>query len=242
MSQKFSEIINVLLSQIFDITDVDTRQLSRLYLGSSYKKLLFAKRRLKSLRSRIAYLSRGYMVELPGGDAQVKFPQSALSIEMDFDHCILSLRSSLEHLAQLVNVIVPLGLKPTRGKNRETVSFDAVINAIVRSHELESVEYLKELSLNLQSEIKDNWFKELNGLRIDSLHVASGSLPKTELFTYENKIIGLRFLLPREAVNSLKTEDDRDILNYCRNRIKDVQRILETSFNTLINYIAYRMD
>ena len=240
MSKKFDEIISILLSQLLKIADIDTRQLSRLYLGSSYKKLLFAKRRLKSLRSRIAYLSRGYMVELPGGDLQLKFPQKTLSIEMDFDHCIVSLRSSLEHLAQLVNVTLSLGLKP-RGKNREAVSFNAVINAIEGNHKLKSVEYLKELASNLKREKEDNWFKELNTLRTESMHITSGTLPKTELFIIRNEIIGLHFLLPRGQVNSITTEEDRDILNYCRNRIRDVQRTLKISFHTLSKYMSNRM-
>lgn len=240
MSQEFDDIINTLLSQIWDITEVGTRHLCELYLRSSCQKLLFAETRLRSLRGKVAYHKRGRKVVHREGYYEVNYPQNVLSIEMDFDHCILSLRSSLEHLAQLVNAIVPLNLLP-KGKVSESVNLRRVIGTIADTQQLKNIQYLSELSSKLRRVSESNWYKELHDLRIESFHVKSGHLPKTELTTLNRDLIDLKFLLPDGTVNSLKTEEDRDILYYCKNRVKDVERTLNTSFHLLSNYMSYRM-
>lgn len=241
MSQEFDDIVNTLLSQIWDITDTGTRYLGELYLRSSCLKLLFAERRLSSLRSKVAYRKGRRKVIQREGYYEVTHPQNTLSIEMDFDHCILSLRSSLEHLAQLVNAIVPLNIPP-KGKASESVSLKRVIDKIADNQQLKGIQYLNELSIYLEMMTKSNWYKELHKLRIESFHVKSGRLIETELMTLERSLIDHKFLLPSETVDSLKVEEDRDILNYCRNRIKDVQRTLKISCHTLSKYMSNRMD
>lgn len=237
MSQEFDDIINTLLSQIWDISEVGTRHLCELYLRSSCQKLLFAETRLSSLRGKVAYHKRGRKVVYREGYYEVNYPQNVLSIEMDFDHCILSLRSSLEHLAQLVNATIPLNLPP-KGKASESVNLRRVIDAIENSQHLKSVPHLNELSLNLKRLTESDWYKELHDLRIEAFHVKSGRLPKTELTTLSRALIDLKFLLPDGTVNSLKTEKDRDILYYCKNRVKDLERTLNTSFHLLSNCMS----
>jgi hypothetical protein len=241
MSREFDDIINTLLSQIWDIEEVDARHLCELYLRSSCQKHLFAETRVRSLRRKVAYHKRGRKVVHREGHYEVNYPQNVLSIEMDFDHCILSLRSSLEHLAQLVNAIVPLNLPP-KGKASESVNLRRVIDTIAENHQWENIPYLNELSSKLKRVLGSNWYKELHDLRIESFHVKSGRLPKTALMTQSRDLIKLTFLLPDGTVNSLKTEKDRDILNYCRNRVKDVEKTLNTSFHLLSDYMSYRMD
>ena len=80
------------------------------------------------------------------GYYEVSYPQNVLSIEMDFDHCILSLRSSLEHLAQLLNATIPLNLLP-KGNASESVNLRRVIDAIANNQQLKNIQYLNELSV-----------------------------------------------------------------------------------------------
>jgi len=236
MSQDFNDIINTLWSQIWGSMEVDARHLCELYLRSACQKLLFAETRLRSLRGKIAYHKRRRTIVQREGYYEVNYPENKLSIEMDFDHCILSLRSSLEHLAQLVNAVIPLNLSP-KGKASESVSLKKVIEAIVENESLKSIPYLSKLSSYLQEEMESDWYRELHDLRIESFHVKSGRLPKTELMTLERELIELRFLLPQDTVNSLKTDEDRDILNYSKNRIKDVKKTLNASFHLLCKYM-----
>jgi hypothetical protein len=240
MSRDFDEVINTLLSQIWDIKEVEARHLCELYLSSSCQKHLFAEVRLKSLRGKVEYHKRGRKVVHREGYYEVNYPQNVLSIEMDFDHCILSLRSSLEHLAQLVNAIVPLNLPP-KGKASKSVNLKRVVDKIANNRQWETIPYLNELSSKLKGVIESNWYKELHDLRIESFHVKSGRLPRTSLMTPSRDLISLTFLLPSDTVDSLKTEQDRDILNYCSSRVKDVEKTLNTSFHLLSDYIPYRM-
>ncbi len=240
MSEAFDDIINTLWSQIWGIAEVGARHLCELYLRSSCQKHLFAETRLRSLRSKVAYHKRGRTVVHREGYYEINYPQNTLSIEMDFDHCILSLRSSLEHLAQLVNAIIPLSLPP-KGKASESVNLRRVIDAIASNQQLKSIPYLNELSCNLKRVTESNWYKELHDLRIESFHVKSGRLPRTELTTLKRDLIDLKFLLPDGTVSSLKTEKDRDILNYCRSRVKDIEKTLNTSFHLLSDYMSYRL-
>ena len=240
MSKDFDDIINVLWSQMMGSMEGDGRYLCGIYLRSACQKLLFAETRLRNLRGKVSYYKRGRTVVQREGYYEVNYPQNRLSIEMDFDHCILSLRSSLEHLAQLVNAIIPLDLPP-KGKASESVSLKRVIHAIANNEALKSTPYLPELASNLQEEMESDWYKELHDLRIESFHVKSGYLPKTELMTRKRELKDLSFLLPQGTVSSLKTENDRDIRNYCKNRVKDVKRTLHTSFRLLSNYMSYKL-
>jgi hypothetical protein len=241
MTQEFDEIINTLWSQIWRITEVNTRYLCELYLRSACQKLLFAEKRLRNLRRKIAYHKRGRKVVHREDYYEVTYPQNTLSIEMDFDHCVLSLRSSLEHLAQLVNAIIPLNLPP-KGKTSESVNLKKVIETLANNQHLNSIPSLKELSLNLKLLTESDWYKELHDLRIESFHVKSGRLPKTELKTLNHELLDLNFLLPDGAATSLKTEKDRDILNYCKSTVKYVEKTLKQSFYLLNDYLVYRLS
>jgi len=152
----------------------------------------------------------------------------------------LSLRSSLEHLAQLINAIIPLNLSP-KGKASESVNLKRVICLIANNPSMKSISCLDKLSLNLEKEMQSNWYRELHDLRIESFHVKSGRLPQTKHMTLKRELIDLKFLLPDGTVNSLKTENDRNILNYCASRVKDVLRTLNDSFHLLSNYMSYKL-
>ena len=139
-----------------------------------------------------------------------------------------------------MNAIIPLSLPP-KGKASESVNLRRVIDAIASNQQLKSIPYLNELSCNLKRVTESNWYKELHDLRIESFHVKSGRLPRTELTTLKRDLIDLKFLLPDGTVSSLKTEKDRDILNYCRSRVKDIEKTLNTSFHLLSDYMSYRL-
>ena len=239
-SQDFDDIINTLLSQIWSLKERDARYLCELYLRSACQKHLFAETRLKNLRSKIAYRKRRYTIVKHEGYVEARYPQNTLSIEMDFDHCILSLRSSLEHLAQLVNALIPLNLPP-KGKTRESVNLKRVIDILHNTPSLRSIPSLDELSTNLRIETVSTRYNELHDLRIESFHIKSGRLPHMKHTTREHHLIDLKFLLPDGTATSLKTEEERDILNYCKSRVNDVQRTLNGSFHVLSKYMSYKL-
>ena len=242
MNQKFSErdfsdIINVLWSQIMGCMEVEELSTCLIYLESACQKHLFAEKRLNSIKSKIQYRKCNYSVVKKDGYNLINLPQNRFSISMDFDHCILSLRSSLEHLAQLFNASIPLGL-PSRGRISESASLENVIKTTNTVGSFKSNTHLSELLRFLQAEINKDWYKELHDLRITQFHDKAGKLPETMLQTLNHVLIDLKFLLPSETVSSAKNENDRDIVVYCTSRVKDVKRLLYTCFLHLSNYLT----
>jgi len=200
-----------------------------IYLRSTAQKHLFAEKRLKSLNRKIAGYRQKCEVNQYGG---ITWPVT-LYIEMDFDHCVLSLRSSLEHLAQLINAIVPLNLAPKRTKGKTHVTLDKVIEEINGNDQLRSNEYLSSLSSFLKSEMEENWYKDFQELRNTMAHVKFDRFPRTTLKTPERQLLNLKFLLPSGTAKSLVTEEERDITSYCKDVIKKVESVLKESFDLL---------
>ncbi|HEY78712.1 MAG TPA: hypothetical protein G4O09_06330 [Dehalococcoidia bacterium] len=209
------------------------RYLCEIYLASATQKHLFAERRLRSLRGKITEYKRKSS-RIDEHTRSRNYP-NRLPIEMDFDHCILSLRSSLEHLAQLVNAVICLGI-PATGYH-ESVSLQRVISKLDKETLVQGYSCLSNLSLYLSKVKNSNWYKELHALRIESFHVKFGRLPRTETMTLGRDLIDLKFLLPNGTVTSKTTEIDRDIFVYCKSIVKDVERVLNNSFQYLSEYL-----
>lgn len=158
MSKKLDDIVMDLIYQVVRVTGTYD------YLDSASQKQLFAERRLMALKRQITQYKK--RIEYKGGITS--FPDT-LSIEMNLDHCILSLRSSLEHLAQLINSAVQLGLQPT-GYGTNVVSLQNVVDAIDSSSEHRNNQYISQLSSFLGAEMDKDWYKELHRLRIEIYH------------------------------------------------------------------------
>jgi len=229
MSEKLDDIVNDLVYQVISATG------SYEYLDSTCQKHLFAERRLITLKRKIT----NYKRRIGFRNSITSFPDT-LSIEMDFDHCISSLRSSLEHLAQLINSVVQLDLKST-GYGKDTVSLQNVINTIDDKLDFKNNQNLSELSRFLENEINKDWYKDLHKLRIEMYHHKSRDIlnhasPRTD----PNKMEEL-FLIPQEVVISAKTKKDREICYFCQNRINDIENVLYNSFYLISNYLSQRI-
>lgn len=229
MSQDLDDIINALLSQIWDSKEGNERYLCEIYLQSTCQKHLFAEKRLESLVKHIEDYTQRYK------ENEVL---DRLSIEMDFDHCVLSLRSSLEHLAQLINAIIPLNLSPKVTKGQISVSLKSIIEEMRKNELLKSNENVLNLSSYLQSEIEKDWYRALHDLRIEMFHEKFGRLTRTTLKTLEYQLKDLKFLLPNGTANSFVTEKERDITYFCESMIKEVERVIKESFSVLSMYLT----
>jgi len=241
MRTDFGDTINVLWSQIWGSMEGDDRYLCEIYLRSASQKHLFAERRLRSLKKKMTEYKRKCTVEKHDEFRATVYPDS-LPIEMDFDHCILSLRSSLEHLAQLINAVIPLDLPAKRIKKYDKfVSITNVISEIERNEPLGKDPCLSKLSSYLGNVIQASWYKELHDLRIESFHIKSGRLARTSLLTLDRQLLEMTFLLPSGTASSAKTEKERNIVNYCQRRVEDIERVLKVSFELLSKYLDSKL-
>jgi len=226
MSRRLDDIVQDLVYQVIRATGTYD------YLDSACQKHLFTERRLITLKRKIT----NYKSKIEYRNGTTIFPDTT-SIEMDLDHCISSLRSSLEHLAQLINSVVKLGLQPT-GYGKDTVSLQNVINAIDGSPKFKNNPNLSKLSSFLRNEMGKDWYKELHKLRIEMYHHKSRDIlnhasPRTD----PNKMDEL-FLIPQEVVISAKTKKDREICCFCQNRINDIENVLYNSFYLISKYLS----
>ncbi len=203
------------------------------YLDSACQKYLFAEKRLITLKRKIT----GYKKRIEYRNSITSFP-SPLSIEMDLDHCILSLRSSLEHLAQLVNSVVQLGLQPTGYDKDTVVSLKNVVNAIDNNSKFKNNPNLSKLSCFLRNEMGKDWYKELHKLRIEMFHNKSRDILNHASARTDSNQIDELFLLPQDVVISVKNKIEREIRCYCQNRINDIENVLYNSFYLLSKYLS----
>ncbi len=223
MSERLNDITSDLVYQVFSATDTYD------YLDSTCQKHLFAERRLITLKRKITE----YKKRIEYRNGITSFP-SPLSIEMDLDHCISSLRSSLEHLAQLINSVVQLGLQST-GYGIDTVSLQNIVNAIDDNSKFKNNPYLSKLSSFLRNEMGQDWYKELHKLRIEMYHHKSQDILNHRTDT--NKLDEL-FLIPQDVFTGVKTKKDREICFYCQNRLNDIENVLYNSFCLLSKYLS----
>lgn len=240
MSQSLGDILNDLYSQVMDSIDGERCFLCVDYLRSTHQKLLFAKKRLRSLKKQITQYKRECKIEVHGTYRHTSYPDM-LPVEMDFDHCVTSLRSSLESLGQLINAVIPLSLPSKRVSGQaKYVSLRNVIKEIEDNESYKNDPYLSILSSYLQTVMMLTWYNELHDLRIDSFHIGFGKLPRTEILTLDSQLIEQLFLLPQGTICSAKTEGERNIVCYCERRVKDIERVLKKSFGLLTKYLSAR--
>ena len=228
MSEDLDDPINILLTQIWNSREGTDRELCVIYLRSTAQKHLFAEERFKSLSKEIERYIQAVR------DNQVL---SRLNIEMDFDHCVSSLRSSLEHLAQLINAITPIKLSPKITKGEVHVTLKNVINKLERNELTRNKRDLSSLAEYLNSVMKEVWYRYLPDLRITMFHNKFDHLVRTTTLTLQKELIDLKFLLPQNTAKSLVTEEERNIISYCEDNIRKVEHVLRKSFQALSEYL-----
>lgn len=227
MSKRLDDIVYDLIPRVFDATG-DYKHLDSICL-----KYIFAEKRLITLKRKI----KNYKRRIEYRNGIIRFPDTS-SIEMDLDHCISSLRSSLEHLAQLINFVLQLGLQPTRHGKDTVVSLLNVVNAIDDSCKSKDNQYLSKLSCFLRNEMDKEWYKELHKLRIEMYHnKLQDILNHASSRTDPNKLDEL-FLMPQDVFAGMKTKKDREICNFCQSKLNDIEKFIYNSLYLLNKYLS----
>jgi len=205
------------------------------YLASASLKYRYAEKRLISLRRKITNYKK--RVEIRYGGSLIMFPDTS-PIEMDLDHCITSLRSSIEHLAQLINSVVKLRLKPV-GYGKGIVSFQNVVDAMNGCPNLKKDQYLSKLSSFLGNKIQQDWYKELHRFRIEMYHHKSREiLDHSSSPSLVPNWMDELFVIPPDVAISAKIRRDREICNFCQNKVNDIENVLYNSLYLLSKYLS----
>jgi len=141
---------------------------------------------------------------------------TSFDIEIEFDHCIVSLRSCIEHLMQLINHVAGLNLAPASYK-ADRVDIDNVIRGL-KNH---SNAVLRRLGDYLDKEKQKDWYKTLHKLRIEMYH------NKFERFINHGEQVKIDFPNGHEV----------DLITYCSTVINNLERILAYSMQSLTTFL-----
>ena len=226
MSQLLDNIVNSLLERILIVLDSDDGESCAYYLRSTCKKLLFAEERLKCLVKHIE-------------EYRQKFERreilDRLFIEMDFDHLIQSLRSSLEHLAQSINAVIPLTLANAVTPIRAIINLKSVVVELKRYNQLQENTHLAELCSYLDKRVVEDWYRELHELRVEIFHDKFKRFPRVSTRGFGRQLLDFKFLLTDDTVN-MAASDERSLISYCRSTIGKVEDVLRDCFHLLNSY------
>jgi hypothetical protein len=192
-------------------------QPSEIYLRSVNQKRLFAKKRRVDLKKAIAKYSQKEEVSIEGDYTLRVRRATSFAIEIEFDHCIVSLRSCIEHLLQLINHVASLGLVPTSYNRSDRVDIDNVIHCLKSRNDA----VLNRLGDYLDKEKQEDWYKTLHRLRIEMYH------NKFERFIAHGEEIKI------ELPNGQKV----NLVTYCNTVINNLERILTYSMRSLTAFL-----
>lgn len=219
MSQQLDDIVNTLWQRIMMQLDADDGETCVFYLRNVRQKIYFSLERYESLKKNIV-------------DYKWKYDHKKLlnstCIEMDFDHIIYCLRSSLSYLALLIFAIIPLSsYDRLTNKNRMLMLGDVVVQ--LKSHKQESCLY--NLWMYLSENISTEWYRELNEFRIDIFYDRFKNYPRVTTYTLEHQLLDMNCLLADDAGDGSMSTDKKSILTYTRWLITEVE-------NTVINCLV----
>ncbi len=187
-----------------------------IYLRSLNQKRLFAKKRAMYLKRAIVKYNQKqtvWVVNLPLTTRKA----TSFSMEIEFDHFVVSLRSCIEHLMQLINFIANLGLCPTSYDRHYTVNTDNVISHLKSTQNV----ILNRLARYFEKEKGKDWYKMLHRLRIEIYH------NKFDYFITTGQQIKLE----------LPNHTEVDLMAYCNEAIANVERVLTFSSKSLAEYL-----
>lgn len=208
MSQPYTHYHDILLPSILG-------RHGEIYLRSTNQKRLFAKKRSANLKKAVHRYNQIQTTRI-GGILVRQRKTTSFSMEIEFDHFVMSLRSSIEHLMQLINFIVGLGLSPTSNNRASRVDAENVITSLKSNGN----PLLKRLGNYLQKEKRKDWYKMLHKLRIEMYH------NKFDKFATEGREI--KFKLPNNTVV--------DLLTYCSTATRNVERVISYSLKSLTEF------
>lgn len=225
MGKKLDDIVSDIVYPVLEATGTYA------YLDSACSKLIYAEKRLITLKTKVTRYKR--KIDYKNGDASLA---DTTTIEMDLDHCLISLRSSLEHLAQLINSVIPLNLATRRTSGQMYVTLERVIEKIISNPKYKKDSPLYKLYSFLEKVIQSDWYQDLNSLRIETYHHKNQDILIPLAASYYK--LDELFLLPQEVFINPKNNKEREIIYYVQNRIKDIEDVLYNCSRILKQYLS----
>ena len=205
----------------------DDGELCAYYLRTSYQKCLYAEERVKSL---IVLVSE-YKKKLDRREIL-----DSLLLAMDYDHFLVSLRSSLENLAKLISFTLSTNLPDILITYQQNYNLGEVVSILKNNAKsLENTYIIKLLSF-LNKKVKQNWYKELVEPGLVISHDKFRTHPRVSPRDIGQQLLDFRFLLPDTLEN--EREGQGGIITHCTSLIEKVEGVLKESCILIEEYLA----
>jgi len=240
--EKISQLVSTL-------TDESLQLQLKEHIAGVELKIEAAEYRLKKLRHEARrYLNREIVMKKDDRwrEREVK---SRFPYIVEFDHFVICLRSSLDYLAQIVNILCELKMTPRAGLGEPPfVSFNEV------SKNLQNSKSYPDLSELFYDVYNSSWYKYLNSLRIDAVHwkpifiIRQGGLApqaqSTSIRTEGKKRINsdirirmTKLLLPDEPLGR-HADNEMELLSYCEETLNNVRNAVQKGYSLLLRYYS----
>jgi hypothetical protein len=206
------------------------------YLTSIRLKYKFAKNRLTILKRKKAYYKKKRVEEYSNEALKTTWPDN-YSILMEFDHCVISLRSLIEHLLQLINVVIPLGLVPQRKGKEKAVDIDTIISVMSQTELCKNNVFLNQLLRNIQEIKRQPWYDHLHKLRIEQFHNKFIAPSLNEHRSKDRELSDINWLITDVRENDETVRTHVDIITYCEERNRDVEEVLFNNLELLRRFL-----
>ena len=169
------------------------------------------------IKRAIAKYNKKEKVSVKGGYTLTVRKATSFDVEIEFDHFIVSSRSCIEHLMQLINCVAGLNLAPTSYNRIDKVDIDNVIHGLKNRNNA----VLDRLGNYLCKEKQRDWYKTLHKLRIEMYH------NKFERFISHGQQVKINF--PNGHVE--------DLITYSNTVVNNLERILAYSMQSLVTFL-----
>ena len=217
-----ADVIDSLWQRIMMTLQGHDGELCAGYLRASWQKMLFAEGRLESLVQHVDTYKRKL------DSRQIL---DSLPLAMDYDHLLISLRSSLQNTAYLVNtILLPGELTPPVAPG-DDIDLRTVLDTLEQSNQSGRDASADRLVQYLKIKLDEPWYKELFEPAIIISHDRSRDYPRVSPRSLNEQLLDFRFLLP-DMVES-GDSGESSIIAYCRSMIKRVEDLQTEVFAQL---------
>ncbi len=222
MDKHLNDVIDGLWQRIMMTLQGHDGEICAGYLRASWQKMLFAEGRLESLVQHVDTYKRKL------DSRQIL---DSLSLAMDYDHLLVSLRSSLQNIAYLVAAILLSSEDTSPVALGDDIDLCSVIDALEQSNQSGRDASVDKLVHYLQIKLDEPWYKELFEPAIIISHDMSRDYPRVSLSSLNEQLLDFRFLLP----DMVESEDsgESSIIAYCRSMIGRVEDLQTEVFTQL---------
>ncbi|MFC1978391.1 hypothetical protein ACFLVP_00185 [Chloroflexota bacterium] len=228
MKPHLSDIVDSLWEHIMGVMQGDNGEICAYYLRISYQKCLFAEERLKSLT---------WFVDEYNKKLNRRQILDSLSLAMDYDHLLVSLRSVLKNLAKLIGFTLSSNSPDIFIAHQQNFNLSEIVSILKNNPNLSDKPYAVKLLSFLDEKIEQNWHKDLVEPGLIISYDKFRAFPRVSPRDINQQLLDFRFLFP----DALEKERNGhgSIITFCKKLIEEVEDVFSRSCQLIEKHFAH---